>query len=213
MWQRSAVARRVPLRDGDAAPRVTKDAIVAIASRLFQERGYHATSLEQVARELGVTRPALYYYFRSKQDLLYEITGIAQARLVAGMQDAFLHGLRPAEAIRRLLFNHTITVLENAESVACFFQEESALPMRRRNQMRKTRLEYTKAFADMYAAGVKQGELLDVDPLMATFLMLGACNWVCNWYKPGAWTPSEIADVLNRMVLDGLLVRASQSPE
>ena len=191
---------------------MTKEAIVSIASRLFQERGYHATSLEQVARELGVTRPALYYYFKSKQDLLYEITGTAQARLLAGMHEAVVDGLTPDETIRRLLLNHISTVIENAESVACFFQEESALPARRRNQMRRARWEYTKAFADLYAAGVKQGQFVDVNPLMATFLMLGACNWVCNWYKPGAWKPNEIADVLNRMVLDGLLAGPAKQP-
>lgn len=195
------VARSAP----NPAPRVTRAAIVDIASGLFQEHGYHATSLEHVAKALGVTRPALYHYFRSKQDILYEIHRTAQARLGAAMDHVHAQHLDPVPALQRLLYNHVVTIAENAQMVACFFQEEAGLPARRRAQFRQARWDYTRAFADVYEAGVKTGSFVDIDPLLATFVMLGACNWISTWYKTDRWDPAEIASAINRMALRGML--------
>lgn len=184
---------------------MSKEAIISIASRLFQTRGYHATSLEGVAKELGVTRPALYHYFRSKQELLYEIHRIAQGRLLAASEEIYALDLEPVDLLRRLLYKHVITIVENADLVACFFHEESGLTKWRRNEIRKTRIEYTKAFASVYEAGVKRGEFVDVDPMLAAFLMLGACNWIVNWYRPGEWPPENIAETASSLLVDGMV--------
>jgi AcrR family transcriptional regulator len=188
---------------------VSPEEIVRIASGLFQQRGYHATSLEGVAKELGVTRPALYHYFRSKQELLYEIHRTAQARLLAASEEIYALDLEPVDLLRRLLYNHVITIVENADLVACFFHEESGLTVRRRNEIRKTRIEYTKAFASVYETGVKRGEFADVDPRLAAFLMLGACNWIVNWYRPGEWPPQSIAETASSMLIDGMRLSRS----
>jgi AcrR family transcriptional regulator len=203
------VARPVGRANTTGPSRISKEAIISIASRLFQERGYHATSLEGVAKELGVTRPALYHYFRSKQELLYEIHRMAQARLLAASEEIYALDLEPVDLLRRLLYNHVITIVENAALVACFFHEESGLTARRRNEIRKTRIEYTKAFASVYETGVKRGEFVDVDPSLAAFLMLGACNWIVNWYRPGGWPPQSIAETASGMLIDGM--RSSRS--
>jgi AcrR family transcriptional regulator len=198
------VARRLGRGSKNGASRVSPEEIVRIASGLFQERGYHATSLEGVAKELGVTRPALYHYFRSKQELLYEIHRIAQGRLLAASKEIYALDLEPVDLLRRLLYNHVITIVENADLVACFFHEESGLTTRRRSEIRKTRVEYTKAFASVYEAGVERGEFVDVDPMLAAFLMLGACNWIVNWYRPGEWPPQSIAEAASNMLIDGM---------
>jgi AcrR family transcriptional regulator len=200
-----AVARRLSRGGKNGEARVSKEAIVRIASRLFQERGYNATSLAGVSEELGVTRPALYHYFRSKQDLLYEIHRLAQTRLVDGSAKIYALDLEPVELIRRLLHNHAITIVENAELVACFFHEESNLATRRRNEIRKVRSEYTNSFAKVYESGVKRGEFVDVDPKLAAFLMLGSCNWIVNWYRSGTWPPEQVAHTVSSMLVDGML--------
>ncbi len=187
-----------------SAPAVTREAIIAIASRLFQERGYHATGLEEVARELGVTRPALYHYFRSKQQILYEIHRTAQARLVAAGEDIKAREKDPLEALRGLIYNHVMTITDNAEFVAVLYQDESALGTRRRNEIRQTRTRYTAEFARVYELAVERGEVVPMDPKLAAFLMLGACNWIATWYRPGTWSAESIAENLSRLLVRGV---------
>jgi AcrR family transcriptional regulator len=193
---------------------MSREAIVHVAARLFQERGYHATSLQEVAAEFGVTRPAVYYYFRSKEELLYEIHRLAKARLLAVSEGIYELDLEPVELIRRLLFNHATTIVENAELLACFFHEETALTAERRREIKKTRADYTKAFANVYEAGVEQGEFVDRDPMLAVLLMLGACNWIVSWYRPGMWGAQQIAETASSMLVQGIrLPRAAVHAE
>jgi AcrR family transcriptional regulator len=197
--------RRYKPVDRNGSGRITPEGIIAISSRLFQEQGFHATSLEQVARELGVTRPALYHYFRSKQDILYGIHRTAQHRLGLAIDEVQAQHLTPREAIAAILRNHALTIIENAHLVGVMFQEEAGLPARRRNQLREARREYARSFAEVYEQGVKQGQFIEMDPLLAAFLMFGACNWISNWYRPGRWTPAMVADSISTLLMQGVL--------
>ncbi len=189
--------------------KVTKERIIEIATELMDERGYHGMSLEDVAKRLKVTRPALYYYYSRKDQLLLDIHNRAQARLVESSEEIHERELVPLERLYLLLYNHASVTTKHARVVAVMFEEEHNLTPSERGKIRKVRIEYTQHFVDAYQQAVAEGHLLsDPDPRLTVFLMLGACNWITRWYKPGEWSPEVVAGTVARHLLRGVLTEA-----
>jgi TetR/AcrR family transcriptional regulator, cholesterol catabolism regulator len=178
--------------------------IIEVATALFRERGYHATSLDDVADRIGFTKPAIYYYFKSKEDILFTI--------VDGIVESALHRMRPiaerdATAVDRLhdlLVENTRVILENLEANTVFYNERGLLSPEREKQIRRREREYTNIVAALYTEGVADGELLDVDPSLATATLLGASIWTYRWFDPaGKLSVEEVSEQIARLLLEG----------
>lgn len=186
--------------------KVTRERIIEIATELINEHGYHGMSLEAVAKQLDVTRPALYYYYSRKDQLLLDIHNRAQSRLVESSEEIYAKDLAPLERLQMLLYNHALIAATNARVVAVMFEEEHNLSPQDRRKISKVRAEYTQRFVDAYEDAQREGHLLkDSEARLTVFLMLGTCNWTSRWYEPGEWTPEHVAGVTARMLMDGVL--------
>ena len=189
----------------------TKRQILETATRLFHVNGYYATSLEEVAAELGVTRQAFYYYYKSKEDLLWDINSAAEAHLLRAADTILEKDLPPLERLASLLESHALVMAEHAAEIACFYQEERSLSQERQEAVQRTRRGYTQHFIDAYQDAMDLGLVGPVDPKLAAFLLLGACNWISKWYSPhGPYEPQDVAETVTRMNLYGVITDAGR---
>jgi AcrR family transcriptional regulator len=185
-----------------------KDQILAAARRLFSRKGYHGTTIREIADEAGLLSGSLYAHIQSKEDLLFEIADEgAQAFLAAAASVAGRPG-STAERIREGLRAHVRVVAEHLEAAKVFFHEWQALSDERRAIIQRKRDEYEAYWARLLADGIEEGSLRGDDPKFARLLLLSAANWVYQWYRPdGALKPEEIADRFWQLLMDGLAAR------
>ncbi len=186
--------------------KVTREKIIEIATESIDDCGYHGMTLKDVAKRLNVTRPALYYYYSRKNELLLDMHNRAQVRLLDSAQTIFELEVAPLEHLYLLLHNHALIATKHAGVVAVMFQEEHNLTTLDRKKIRATRIAYTQRFVDTYQEAKDQGCLsADSDPRLTAFLMLGACNWITQWYALGEWSPKYIAETAAQNLLRGVL--------
>ena len=173
------------------------------AARLFAERGYHGTSIGDLAEALGVTKATLYAHIESKQDLLYETMRQGADAFHAAL-DAIPEGLRATEKIRLALRGHLRIVAEQLELATVFVQEWRYLEGARRDQIVAERRRYEERVRALFREGRELGELrTDLDDATAALLTLSAANWAYTWLQPGRDT-DELADRFYALLVEGM---------
>lgn len=186
-------------------PGYTPQQILASAVELFNERGYEATSVSDIAGKLGVSKSALYHHFSSKEALLAQALDVALGELEAVLEEP---GARTGSAGERVRF-----VIRRASEVLVAQQPYVTLLLRLRgNSAVEVRaLDRRRAFDQQVAALVREaqgsGEVRsDVDAARATRLVFGMLNSIVEWHRPSA-TAAPIADDILTLALDGLRAR------
>src|SRR6266550_2335624 len=167
------------------------------AARLFAEKGYHGTSIGEIADALGVQKGSLYAHIKSKQDLLYE-TMVEGARAFHAGLDAIPEELPATEKIRLALRSHLRVV------ATVFVQEWRYLEGDRREEIVGERRRYEERIRALFREGRDLGELRsDLDDATAALLALSAANWAYTWLQPGRDT-DELADRFYSLLVDGM---------
>jgi AcrR family transcriptional regulator len=173
------------------------------AARLFAERGYHGTSIGDLADALGVQKASLYAHINSKQDLLYATMREGADAFHAAL-DAIPETLPATEKIRLALRSHLRVVAEQLDVATVFVQEWSYLEGERRDEIVSERRRYEERIRALFREGRDLGELrTDLDDASAALLVLSAANWAYTWLQPGRDT-DELADRFFAILLDGI---------
>lgn len=181
------------------------------AARLFAERGYHGTSIGDVADALGVQKASLYHHVASKQELLYA-TMRAGADAFHGGLDAIDERLPATERIRWALRAHLAVVAGQLDVATVFVREWRYLEGARREEIVSERRRYEERFRALFREGRELGELrADLDDATAALLALSALNWAYTWLTPGR-DPDEIADRFHALLVDGMRGYATLPP-
>jgi AcrR family transcriptional regulator len=184
-----------------------REHILRVASRVFAEKGYRATSLQEIADEVGVTRPSFYYHFKSKQEILAAIVDAAFERAEAAVDEATEIGGSAIAQIRDFVRRYVEINTEHAE-VPVLFQSLGELDEEAAEAARRRRRVIDHKLARLIERGVQGGELTSSSPLIAAYGILGAANWMHTWYRQGGrLSPEEIADMLADLALYGLARR------
>ena len=179
------------------------------AARLFAERGYHGTSIGDLAKALGVQKGSLYAHIESKQDLLYEAMREGAEAFHAALDD-IPDDLRVTERIRLALRAHLRVVAEQLDIATVFVREWRYLEGERAAEFLAERRRYEERFRALFREGRELGELrTDLDDQAATLLVLSAANWAYTWLPPDADTDA-LADRFFAILLDG--VRGYSTP-
>lgn len=170
-----------------------RTALLKQAARAFSSKGYHGTSLDDVAKTLGVTKPALYYYVKNKQEILFECHLLSQ-----DLGDrAFDHGLKVGGTSREILLRVVQTYIEllTSEIGACaVLAEFHALDPANREIIAARRDKFQRRFAKLIEKGIADGSVRSVDPKLTVFFFMGAVNWMTRWFDPdGRKSGDEIA--------------------
>ena len=156
------------------------------AARLFAERGYHGTSMEDLAAAMGVQKGSLYAHVRSKADLLHEITWDGAQAFHAAL-DAIDERLPAIEKLRLALRAHLGVVAEQLDIATVFVREWRYLDGERRDEFVAERRRYEERIRALFREGVEQSELrTDLDVTVAALVFLSAANWAYTWLQPGS---------------------------
>lgn len=180
--------------------------ILDVASNLFIERGLGGTTMQDIANALGLTRTALYYYFRNKEQILKNLTEeiTLSAKRLAG--EVFkTPELDPEVALRRLVEQHVGLVLAAPTAFRVVERNQTTLPPKLGIIVKAARREVFEKFADVIQRGVESGYFRNVDATVAAFAILGMCNWTAWWYKPdGAKSETEVATIVAALAVHSL---------
>jgi len=173
------------------------------AARLFAEKGYHGTSIGEIAAALGVQKGSLYAHIQSKQDLLYE-TMLEGARAFHAGLDAIPDDLPATEKIRLALRSHLRVVADQLDVATVFVQEWRYLEGERRGEILRERRRYEDRVRAFFREGRDLGKLrTDLDDATAALLALSAANWAYTWLQPGRDT-DELADRFYELLVNGM---------
>jgi TetR/AcrR family transcriptional regulator, cholesterol catabolism regulator len=173
------------------------------AARLFAEKGYHGTSIGDLAQALGVQKGSLYAHIEGKEDLLYEAMREGAAAFHAVL-DAIPEDAGATEKLRLALRGHLRVVAEQLDVATVFVQEWKYLEGERRDEIVSERRRYEERIRELFREGRDQGELRsDLDESDAARLFLSAANWAYTWLTPRADTDA-LADRFFAVLLDGL---------
>jgi AcrR family transcriptional regulator len=173
------------------------------AARLFAERGYHGTSIGELAKAMGVQKGSLYAHIDSKQDLLYETMREGADAFHAAL-DQVDERLPATEKIRLAMRAHLRVVAEQLDVATVFVREWRYLDGERRDEIVAERRRYEERFRALFREGRELGELrTDLDEATAALLALSALNWAYTWLRPGRDT-DELADRFYSQLVDGM---------
>lgn len=179
------------------------------AARLFAEKGYHGTSVGDLAEALGLQKGSLYTHIDSKAELLWEV-----AREGAEAFHAALDGIPEdgpvLDRIQAAMRAHLRVVAEQLDIATVFVREWRYLEGDRLEQFVAERRRYEERVRALFREGREHGQLrTDLDDAIATLLSLSAANWAYTWLRPGADTDA-LADRFTTLLLDGMRGYASR---
>ena len=173
------------------------------AARLFAEKGYHGTSIGDLAKALGVQKGSLYAHIASKEDLLYETMRDGAAAFQDAL-DAIPDELPATQKIRLALRGHLRVVAEQLDVATVFMREWRYLEGERRDEILAERRRYEERVRALFREGRERGELrTDLDDTAAALLVLSAANWAYTWLTPGRDTDA-LADSFAAILVDGI---------
>ena len=190
----------VPLRSRKAQ-------IDRTATALFRARGFAATSMRELATELGLEAGSLYSHIKSKEEILHRVCfGLAED-FFAGFEAATADAAVPvAVQLRQAIEAHVRVLCRDGAASAVFLQEWRHLSEPARTEFLALRDRYEGSFRTLIARGIAVGELHAPDAAFATLTLLASLNWLPSWYRPdGKLTPDEIGHRLAEQLLGGLL--------
>jgi len=187
-------------RESSAARRAK---LLDVAVRVFYRKGYADTTLQDIADEMGFTKPAIYYYAKNKEELLVEIyTQIVEPAIERAQEIADGPG-NGAERFFVLVRQHLATFLANIEANAVF-EVHRTLSAEAKASVQRLGREYGGILTEVYREGIADGSLRDVDPTIAVNAVLGMCNTVHLWYHPaGRLSTEDLIEQLAGLFGDG----------
>ena len=176
-----------------------RERILQEAMKLIYERGFTGTTLDDIAAELGVTKPFIYTHFRSKVDLLAALcTPTIELSLDAVSRAAKLSGT-PTERLRRAVVDFTRVVLSRQANIAIYFREEKNLSPEALAEINALRKKFDRVLSKLLAEGVAAGEFEVTDVNLAALGIGGMISWAYTWHRPGG-----------RLALDELCERMAE---
>ncbi|MFH0245065.1 TetR/AcrR family transcriptional regulator [Streptomyces sp. HK10] len=193
-------------RQDDAPTQPVPQRLLAAATRLFADRGYDRTSVQEIVEAAGVTKGALYHYFGSKDDLLHEIYGRV-LRLQQERLDAFASSGAPVEQrLRDAAADVVVTTIDNLDDASIFFRSMHQLSEDKQRQVRAERRRYHERFRALIEEGQRAGVFSTATPAdLVVDYHFGSVHHLSTWYRPGGrMTPQEVADHLADLLLRAL---------
>ena len=180
-----------------------RDELVRTAAKLFAERGFHGTSMGDIADAMGLQKGSLYSLTESKQALLADAIHEGAAAFHAAL-DGIPDDAAAVERIRAALRGHLRVVAGQLDVATVFIREWRYVEGPRRSGFVAERRRYEERWRSLFREGVERGELrVDIDAEAATLLVLSAANWAYTWLQPGADTDS-LADRFTALLVDGV---------
>jgi TetR/AcrR family transcriptional regulator len=177
-----------------------EEAILECAGRWFQRHGFHGASLADIAQELGVTKAALYHYASGKSELLFKLHMRSLAAAKSAREQAVQEGSDGMDRIARLVYN-VVLLMTGSVTNTFILVEPGTLDPPHWEAVAGERRWLEHDLRDLVQQGIEDGSIVPCDPKLVAFLIIGAQNWVVNWYRAGgSWTGHQVAYGYARLV-------------
>jgi TetR/AcrR family transcriptional regulator len=178
---------------------IKRQEVLREAAASFNSKGYHGTSLNEIASSLGVTKAALYHYFPNKNSLLAACFEHAMEAAFASLDRGRREGKNGRE---RLILTIAGYVEQLIDELNCcvVLMEEQALEAEDHAKLVRQRDRFERALRALVKEGIEDGSVIPCDPKLTIFVLLGAMNWVPKWFKPsGAWKSDQLTVALSQL--------------
>jgi AcrR family transcriptional regulator len=187
----------------ETAPK--KQEVLRVAQRLFRENGFQATSIRDIADELGIKGGSLYSHISSKEALLWEIASDASDRFFVMIEPIVASDHVVTEKLRDIIRGHVGVITDDLDAAAVFSNEWRNLSPEHRDEFVERRDRYEAMVTEVVQEGVQQGYFGTPDARYATLILLSSLNWIYQWFKPdGRFTAEEVARMMSDFIFDGL---------
>jgi AcrR family transcriptional regulator len=199
---RPSAALSRPDRDPDKAVE-----ICVAAARIFSDKGFHATSINEVADAVHLTKAGLYYYIKGKQDLLFRIMQFAMDTLEQEVVAVAKEEADLTDRLRTIVGRYTRLIIEGRNELTILVNEIEGLSSDQRDEIVTRQREFMRFIRLTLDALAKVGKLNEVDSTVGAYGLSGMIRWVSRWYRPGGrLSVNELVDQITRIALAGLLV-------
>lgn len=184
-----------------------RDAVILAAARAFRERGYHNTSLDDIAGQLNVTKPTIYHYVANKEQLLFECFRAGLDQIMVAFDDNKNANLNGRERLIQLLSRYAQAI--TSEFGWCMVRaEDQDLSQEMSAQVKALKQRIDRGMRSLITEGIRDGSIRDCDPKITAFAIAGAMNWVAHWYRHDeSLTHADIAQRFIELFDQGLQPR------
>ena len=163
-------------------PKLTrKEEIKLCAARLFRKRGFTATSMRDIAKEMGIEAPSLYNHIKGKQEILQELLLELADRFSAEMDHILGAKLKAIQKLERLVKLHVDMTIDHTDAIALITSDWVHLEEPAFTQFINMRDDYEKSFKKILSKSIKEGDLGNIDVEITMFSMLSTLRWLYTW--------------------------------
>lgn len=184
----------------------TESALIQVATDLFAERGYHGTSIADLAGSLGLTTASLYYHVSGKQQLLLRVLETGMADFLSNLESISRQDTSAQDRLSAAIDNHLDFVLSRPNAVRVFLRERRFLESPYREEYERRVDRYDQLFASIFEACFADNRMSKADLTITRVSILGMINWVVEWYREGgAISRAHVKAAMTLLILNRLL--------
>jgi AcrR family transcriptional regulator len=186
----------------------SRDNILNAAANIFQEKGYHAASMQDIAEAVDLKKGSLYHHVNSKQEILLALLDEALDLIIERLKPIQDQNLPPNEKLRQLMSAYLTFLTEHRSLSSVLLLEYRSLESDLKEQHIPRRDRVESIWIETIKEGMNNGDFNSIDPGLSTKALFGALNWTITWYREdGPLSPEEISDHLTDLFLEGVLLR------
>jgi AcrR family transcriptional regulator len=186
-----------------------RTAVLETAVGLFNDKGFRATSIDEIALALHVTKPTIYNYFGSKDEILFECVRLGMQATLDAAQAVERRGGSGLGRLKALI--HDLAIIATQPFGKCVTRTaDHDLSEESRARFRALKKDTEAAIRAIVQAGIEDGSIAAADPRLVSFCISGALNWISRWYEDdGRLAPGDIADAYVAILTNGIAARRS----
>lgn len=183
----------------------TRNTIIDSAARLFNQQGYHRTTMREIAMSVGLTIGTIYHYVGGKEELLFEVCNRIMNYALNFIEDGVDVNASAEANIRTFIERHLRATVSHRDAISVFLKEHKNLSKDLLSDILLVRAKHQNVVESLIADGVKRGEFKNMNPRMAAFCLFGMCNWATYWYKEdGPLSIDDIIDEFSEIFINGV---------
>ena len=175
--------------------RMRKDQILSIAISVIKRKGFSNTKIEDIAVELNMTKGSIYYYFKNKNDLVYECHKLILSMAIKDLENILYENDTAENKLRKMIDVHIEYAIEEKEIFHIIIDPKEKFNKDQLDSVLKLRKYYSRIFDRVIQQGIEQNEFLTANPVLTRMIILGAMNWIQQWYNPkGKFNKQQIKE-------------------
>ncbi|KGR77898.1 TetR/AcrR family transcriptional regulator [Ureibacillus manganicus] len=192
------------MRISERRAKKKREEILKSAIAIVNKKGYEGTTMEEIAAALLMTKGSLYYYFKNKDDLIFQCHNFVLSKAVKDLEKCLRaeNGVSASDTLKKMIEIHIYYAFNQKESLNLIIEPKKAYTGEYLEPVLRLRKHYAGLFDEIIERGVTQGEFVVHEPIITRQFILGGLNWVQQWVRPnGRLTIDDIIDLFAYNIL------------